>query len=218
MVLVSLLVQGSTVPVVARLLKVVVPSRHEPVDRVEVWVGRNETLDLLEYRVGRRSRAEGMQPDVFAEREAGPEARCAAVLRSGRTLPLNRATRLREGDAVWLIAPEEAAERLSEAFAPGEDNELSANAGFFGEFTVSADCLAGDLAAAYGLALDEGEAALPLASLVLRRLGRHAVEGDRVSVGAFELTVRHMNNRGEIDKIGLKLPHGQGSGVAFGIG
>ncbi|NMG03922.1 potassium/proton antiporter [Azoarcus taiwanensis] len=205
-VIVSLLVQGSTVPVAARLLKVVVPPRNEPVDRVEVWVGRNETLDLMEYRVGHLSRAEGMQPDSFVEREAGPEARCAAVLRHGKAVPLNRATRMREGDAVWLIAPDEMAERLAEAFAPGRENELSANAGFFGEFTVAADCPAGDLATAYGLALEDGEAALPLASLLIRRLGRHAVEGDRVSIGAFELTVRHLNSRGEIDKIGLKCP------------
>ena len=205
-VLVSLLVQGSTVPLAARLLKVVVPPRNEPVDRVEVWVGTNETLDLMEYRVGHLSRAVGVQPDSLVEREAGPEARCAAVLRHGKALPLNRATRLREGDAVWLIAPDEMAERLAEAFAPARENELSANAGFFGEFTVSADCPAGDLAAAYGISLEAGEAELSLASLVTHRLGRHAVEGDRVSIGAFELTVRHLNNRGEIDKIGLKCP------------
>ena len=205
-VLVSLLVQGATVPVAARLLKVVVPPRNEPVDRVEVWVGTNETLDLMEYRVGRKSRAEGVQPDNLVEREAGPEARCAAVLRHGRALPLNRATRLREGDAVWLIAPDEMAERLAEAFAPGHENELTANAGFFGEFIVSADCPAGDLATAYGLRLEPGEASLPLAALLVHRLGRHAVEGDRVSIGAFELTVRHVSTRGQIDKIGLKCP------------
>ncbi len=205
-VLVSLLVQGSTVPVLARLLKVVVPPRPEPADRLEVWVGANETLDLMEYRVGKRSRAEGMQPDTLLSNEAGPEARCASLLRSERTIPLNRATRLRDGDALWVIAPDDMAERLAEAFAPGAENELSANASFFGEFTVAADCLAGDLAAAYGLALEPGEVGLSIAQLLVRRLERHAVEGDRINVGTFELTVRHVNNKGEIDKVGLKCP------------
>jgi len=205
-VLVSLLVQGATVPVAARLFGVVVPPRDEPLDRLEVWVGEKATLDLMEYRVGARSRADGMHPDTLVSQEAGPDVRCATVLRRGKVVPLNRATRLQVDDSVWLIAPDEMAERLSLAFAPGRENELSANAGFFGEFTVSADCLAGDLAAAYGLVLDAGEAELALGLLVIRRLGRHAVEGDRVRIGAFELTVRHMDTKGSIDQIGLKCP------------
>jgi potassium/hydrogen antiporter len=107
---------------------------------------------------------------------------------------------------VWLIAPDEMAERLSAAFAPGKADELSAHAGFFGEFTVAADCPAGDLAAAYGLVLKPEETGMALADLVTRRLGRPAVEGDRVRIGAFELTVRHMDAKGHIDQIGLKCP------------
>ncbi len=205
-VLVSLLVQGSTVPAAARALGVVVPPRDEPVDRLEVWVGERATLDLMEYVVGERSRADGMHPDALVAQEAGPNVRCATVLRKGKVVPLNRATRLRAGDSVWLIAPDELAERLAEAFAPGREDELIANAGFFGEFTVAADCQAGDLAFAYGLILDEGEGAMPLGSLVTRRLGRAPVEGDRIRIGAFELTVRRMDAKGRIDQIGLKCP------------
>lgn len=205
-VLVSLLVQGSTVPVFARLFKVVVPPRPEPADRLEIWVGSRETLDMMEYRVGKRSRAEGCQPDTLLSNEAGPEARCISLLRNGRAIPLNRATRLREHDSLWVIAPDEFVERLAEAFAPGTEHELSVNAGFFGEFTVAADCMAGDLASAYGLKLEDGEAGLTIAKFIIRRLGRHAVEGDRITVGAFELTVRHVNGRGAIDKVGLKCP------------
>ncbi|MDX9838247.1 MAG: potassium/proton antiporter, partial [Azoarcus sp.] len=50
-VLVSLLVQGATVPIAARWLKVEVPPRDEPFDRREVWVGDKASLSLLEYRV-----------------------------------------------------------------------------------------------------------------------------------------------------------------------
>ena len=205
-VLVSLLVQGATVPGAARLFGVTVPPRDEPVDRAEVWVGERATLDLMEYRVGVRSLADGMHPDDLVAQEAGPDVRCATVLRKGKVVPLNLATRLQPGDSVWLIAPDELAERLAAAFAPGRENELSANAGFFGQFTVSAECLAGDLAAAYGLRLEEGESDLTLGALFTRRHGRHAVEGDRVRIGAFELTVRHVDAVGGIDQIGLKCP------------
>lgn len=205
-VLVSLLVQGATVPAAARACGVVVPPRDEPVDRLEVWVGEQATLDLMEYKVGARSRADGMHPDALVSQEAGPDVRCAAVLRQGKLEPLNRTTRLKEGDSVWLISPQERAEPLATAFAPGKENELTANAEFFGEFTVAADCLSADLAAAYGLELEDVEGAMTLRQLFVRRLGRHAVEGDRVRIGAFELTIRHMDDKGHIDQIGLKCP------------
>jgi cell volume regulation protein A len=185
---------------------VVVPKRDEPVDRLEVWVGERATLDLMEYVVGSRSRAEGMNPDRLVAQEAAETVRCAAVIHDGALVALSDATRLCEGDSVWLLAPDQMAERLSSAFAPGRADELSAHADFFGEFTVAADSRAGDLATAYGLLLAEGDAALTLEGLVTRRLGRPAVEGDRVRIGAFELTVRHTDANGRIDQIGLKCP------------
>lgn len=160
----------------------------------------------MEYEVGHRSRAEGVHPDDLVHAEAGEEVRCAAVLREGKLIALEADTRLRQGDSVWLIAPEAMAERLARAFKPGRDDELAITTAFFGEFTVAADCLAGDLAMAYGLVLDENEQGLPLGALIARRLGRYPVEGDRVRIGAFELTVRHTDEKGNVDQVGLKCP------------
>ena len=205
-VLVSLLVQGATVPAAARALGVVVPPRDEPVDRIEVWVGERVSLELMEYKVGLKSRADGVHPDDLMRAEGGEEVRCAAVLRGGKLIALDADTRLQEGDSAWLIAPEALAERLARAFKAGRDDELSVNAAFFGEFTVAADCHASDLAMAYGLVLEPGEESLALSALIAKRLGRHPVEGDRVRIGAFELTVRHTNDKGDIDQVGLKCP------------
>ncbi|MFN3986283.1 MAG: potassium/proton antiporter [Rhodocyclaceae bacterium] len=205
-VLVSLLVQGATVPVAAHALKVVVPPRDEPQDRMEVWVGETAALDLMEYCVGEHSLAAGTNPDELVKQVAGEEARCAAVLRRGELVPLSQEVRMQPGDSVWVIASDAAAEPLAKAFAKGDVFELSRNAGFFGEFTVAADCLASDLASAYGLQLAPDEAAMVLRDLLIRRLGRQAVEGDRIGIGAFMLTVRHLDGRGRIDQIGLKCP------------
>lgn len=205
-VLMSLLIQGSTVPVAARLLGVVVPPKDEPVDRIEVWVGERAALELLEYVVGRKSRADGAHPDDLTRSEASADVRCVAVLRRGRLITLDAETELREGDGVWLMAPDALAEKLAKAFKAGRDDELSNNAAFFGEFTVAADSLAGDLATAYGLMLEPGEDGLSLRALFSRRLGRHPVEGDRIAVGGFQLIVRHTDERGKVDEIGLKCP------------
>ncbi len=205
-VLVSLLVQGATVPVAARWLGVVVPPRDEPEDRMEVWLGDTAAIELLQYRVGDRSRAEGAHPDVLAQEQAGDEGRCVAVLRDGELVPVKAQTRLHPGDLVWLIAEEARAGSLARVFAGGREGELSPNAGFFGEFVIAADGLAGDLSAAYGLELREGEAELPLGELIRLRLGRQAVEGDRVAIGGFVLSVRDTDNKGQVVHLGLKCP------------
>lgn len=205
-VLVSLVVQGATVPHAARALGVVVPPRDEPVDRLEVWVGENQALDLMEYRVGPGSRAEGLHPDELIAREGYPDVRCATVLRSGGQVPLDEFTRLEAGDSVWLIAPDALAEPLAVAFAPaGAAGELTAHSRFFGEFLVDPSSPAGELASAYGFVLAPGEESLELRGLVVKRLGRPAVVGDRVRIGVFVLTVRKMDGD-MVTQIGLKCP------------
>ena len=204
-VLLSLLVQGATVPVAARWLKVEVPPRDEPRDKREVWVGDEAAVDLLEYRVAAGSRAEGRHPDDLAQAYSGMDVRCVALVRDGQLHRLGVDSRMLPGDSVWFVAPDERAEEIARAFA-GTGGELSANASFFGEFVVDPECLAGDLADAYGLSLAAHERELSVGALLLARLGRTAVVGDRVHVGAFVLTVREISARGVITAVGLKCP------------
>lgn len=205
-VLVSLLVQGATVPVAARWLKVEVPPQDEPVDRREVWVGDKAALDLLEYKVVSGSAAEGRHPDDIAAARGGLAVRCVSVVRRGKLLPLQIDTRLQEGDSVWFAAADEYAESLAHAFTANAANELSAHASFFGEFIVDPECLAGELAQAYGFVLEAHESTLSLRDMMRARLGRRAVVGDRLKIGAFVLTVREMDARGVITQVGLKCP------------
>ena len=206
-VLLSLLVQGATVPSAARVLGVEVPPRDEPVDRREVWVGGDAALELLEYLVGAGSSAEGRHPDDIAADFGEPgEVRCVAVTRAQRLVRLQPASRLAEGDAVWFAAPEALAEPIARAFG-AVSGGLSAHAGFFGEFVVDPSCRAGDLALNYGFELSAEDAEHDLKTLMLFRLGRGAVVGDRVSVGAIQLTVRRMDAAGNVVAVGLKVPH-----------
>jgi cell volume regulation protein A len=205
-VLLSLLVQGATVPAAARVFGVEVPPRDEPVDRREVWVGGDAALELLEYLVGAGSAAEGRHPDDIAADFGEPgEVRCVAVTRAQRLVRLQPASRLAEGDAVWFAAPEALAEPIARAFG-AVSGGLSAHAGFFGEFVVDPSCRAGDLALNYGFELSPDDAELDLKTLMLFRLGRGAVVGDRVSVGAIQLTVRRMDAAGNVVAVGLKVP------------
>ncbi len=204
-VLLSLLVQGSTVPVVARWLKVEVPPRDEPRDKREVWVDDEAAVDLLEYRVAPGARVEGRHPDEVAAEFGSIGVRCVALVRDGHLQRLTMDSRMIPGDSVWFVAPDELAERIARLFG-GAGNELSANASFFGEFVVDPESLAGDLADAYGLVLEAQERNLSMRDLLRARIGRVAVIGDRVHVGAFILTVREMSTGGVITAIGLKCP------------
>lgn len=204
-VLLSLLVQGATVPVAARWLKVDVPPRPEPVDMREVWVGDKAALDLLEYRVEAGSRAEGRHPDDVAAEAGGISVRCVALVRRGKLQRMGLNTRMLPGDSLWLVAPDEVSGEIARLFTSSGD-ELTANASFFGEFVVDPSALAGDLALTYGLSLEDDELRMSVRDMMRRRLGRPAVVGDRLVAGAFVLTVREMGPGGAIAAVGLKCP------------
>lgn len=204
-VLLSLLVQGATVPMAARWLKVEVPPRDEPRDKREVWVGDEAAVDLLEYSVAAGSRAEGVHPDDIATEFDGIDVRCVALVRGGMLHRLTVDTRMFPGDAVWFVAPDEVAEQIARIFG-GRGGNLGENARFFGEFVVDPECLAGDLADAYGLVIEADERTQSVGQMLLERLGRPAVVGDRVQVGAFSLTVREMSEGGRLTSVGLKCP------------
>jgi cell volume regulation protein A len=205
-VLLSLLIQGATVPMAAHWLKVSVPARNEPVDRREVWVDDRATLDLVEFRVEAGSASENRHPDDVAAECGGLAVRCVSLVRGGEVQSLRIDTRLTVGDLVWFVAGEEHAERLAKLFAPGTERELSAHAGFFGEFIVDPSCPVGELATAYGFELAPEEEPLALADLLRERIGRRVVVGDRVGIGAFVLTVRDISDEGVITGVGLKCP------------
>lgn len=205
-VLVSLLLQGATVPVAARWLKVEVPPSDEPVDRREVWVGDRASLDLLEYRVARGAHAQGCHPDELASVVGGISVRCVSLVRDGRVQPLRLDTRLNEGDSVWFVASDAHAEQLARLFNSGAADELSAHSGFFGEFVVDPECPSSALATSYGVQLGAREADLSLRQLIGARLGRALVVGDRIAIGSLVLTIREVDERGLVTQIGLKCP------------
>ncbi len=135
-------------------------------------------------------------------------ARLTALVRHGRPLRAPSATALEPGDEVWLLASPDQLEHLTTLFAPQEQSSQLAVRSFFGEFVLDAESSAADLAAAYGLPLEEGELAGSTADLLCRRLGRRPVVGDRIGIGSMELTVRAVaGNR--VTSVGLKMSRGR---------
>ncbi len=202
-VLFSLLVQGTTVPWMARRLGVEVPPTAEPLESKEVWIGRETVLSLVAFRVEPQALAVGMLPGSLNDMR-GRSVRCAALVRHGRPLRAPSATALEAGDEVWLLASPDQVEQLPQLFGRPDQTGRLALRNFFGDFVIDAEAPAVAFAATYGVPLNPGEETLTTAVLLLRRLGRRSVVGDRIDLGPLELTVRTMEGH-RIRSIGLKL-------------
>ena len=203
-VLLSLLVQGTTIPWVARLLKVTLPPGDEACDQRELWVAENAVLHLFAYQVTEGSYAVGSHPDQIAL-ETDKSVRCIALVRHGQLLGMEDDTRLLAEDIAWFIATEKLSVSLAAVFGTAS-LDIKSNAVFFGELAVAPDSPARELAAAYGLKLSDHELSLSLCEVVRLRLKRPAVLGDRIPMGHLTLVVRNLEADGTISLVGLKFP------------
>lgn len=199
-VLLSLLLQGTSLAWVARRLKVCVPPRPEPFSSVPLDTGAGEAFALVQYRVLPESRAAGHVPATLRLPE---RCEAVAVFRGGLRFTDLAALRLEVGDIVSLLAPAAFSERLAEWFR--SDTGPFAAREVYGDFTLDAGARVADVVSFY----NAGEVPAPLAAATLaealeRLLHHRAVEGDEVVIGNLHLTVREMVN-GEIRKVGLKL-------------
>lgn len=204
-VIMSLLIQGSSIPWMARLLRVSLPPQPEPEDEREIWLDKEASLQFSAYQVQPESDAEGMHPDAVLTLSDTAQMRCFALMRAGEPIELDAATRLQSDDVAWYFAPSDVVATLVQRFYQ-TSSATRKNQHFFGEFVLPPDALAGDLADAYGLILAEEERRMSLQKLLHLRLENKPVEGDRIFIGAFELTVKKTDERGAIKHIGLKLP------------
>lgn len=188
-VLLSLLLQGATLPLAARLARVTVPA-GSPVLASESIEARDDPHALVQLRVLPSARVEGQPLD---ELELPEGARLVEVVRDGRA---DRVHKLQAGDVVAMIAPDEAVGDLEEMFAPAPAEQ---------EFSLDAATTLGDLRDYYGLQIPAGAAAEQSVGDFLRsRLhGRPAV-GDTLREGRVCLSVRQATG-GRIRRVGLRL-------------
>lgn len=205
-VLLSLLIQGTTIPVMARLLNVAMPPKPEPRETLDIWLAEKESVRLFAFTVVADSEAEGIHPDHVAPISSSFEYRCFSLIRNGRKIELHSDTALKAGDNAWYILPEEQVDRMAKYFTE-TGNSVMENINFFGEFVVAPASRAGDLAQAYGLKLEAGEADFSLTELFESRTeSSEFVEGDRIEIGDFMLTVKELDSEGGVKWFGLKCP------------
>lgn len=203
-VLGSLLIQGTTVAPAARLFKVIIPPRAEPLDRQEFWAGGEFPVELVQFRVEKDAAAIGRSLETLCDKLDDPRFQCVFIARNGVLLKPENQLTLQEKDVTgWLVA-EASCDALSPFFTRHRREGALANRTFFGEFVLDGSALCSGLSFAYGINLSDAEQQCTLAELIEQRLSRPAVVGDRVQMDHLIFTVK-TEHLGKITQVGLKL-------------
>ncbi len=200
-VLVSLLAQGWTIPLLARWLKLELPPRAQVVERLEIDLPGERELELVGYEMAANT-------PLVAERRAfprlPPSTRPVAHLRQAELLDQVEWQDLRAGDQLLLIVDPVDLEALDSLLAPVETPSRLSDQVFFGEFVLNGEARLADVAAAYALVLADRDRDLTLDAFLRQRLDTQVVVGDRLDLQTVELVVRRMEGN-RITKVGLKL-------------
>ncbi len=200
-VLVSLLVQGWTVAVAARLARLEVPPESTPLRRFDIDISGHWDLELLCYALADDSPAlqHGLRALPLPD-----ETSVAAVVHEERLRSPNELVKLAAGDQVYLITSARNVDALNRLFiAPHHPDRLEEHR-FFGDLVLEADAELLDVAAFYGLELPPEAPGLTLGDYLHRAFHERASVGDRIKLGRVALVVREMEG-GRITKVGLKF-------------
>ncbi len=186
-VLLSLLLQGATLPLSARLAGVTVPA-SSTILASESIEGSRQPYVMVQLRVLPNARIAGQPVEQL---RFPADARIVEVVREGQA---TAASTLESGDVVAMLAVDDAVAELEEMFAPAPAAQ---------EFAFDAQTRLGDLRDYYGLQIPGDATAEQTVGAFLRaRLrGRPAI-GDRLQIGRVILSVRRASG-GVIRRVGL---------------
>lgn len=201
LVLMSLLLQGSTVGLAARLLGLLMPPLRARVHRAEFDLPGATGWELVSYRI-----AKGTQPVGRTVKQLGlaDVSRVVCVVRNGTLLPYSKWGPLGAGDRISLLARPEEIHRLDDIFERTRAIDAKAMQIYLGVFHLSPDAPTAEVLAAYGAGVPANVAGETLAETLRRHLPQ-PVEGDRIRLAGVELTVRTLR-QGRIAEVGLRLP------------
>lgn len=207
-VVLSLLVQGTTISVWAKWLQVVIPAGAEPLASREIWLNKYLSVLLQSFRVHQGSDAEGSHPYAMTRGESFGDGRFFALVREQEAVVVGMNTQMRADDVAWYVLPEDKGEAFAEQFTALS----AAEQGFYGEFVVKPEARVGDVTQVYGLKVREQEADLSLLALFRDRFGDVPVAGDRIDMDGVWITVKELDERSEVKWLGLKIPSKEAGG------
>lgn len=201
-VLVSLLLQGTSLGWAARKAKVEVPPLPSPISRSGLMIHKTSQWEMFIYRLGAEKWCIGAP---LRELNMPKDTRVAALFRDHQLLHPSGSTRLEAGDLLCVIGHEHNLKALGNLFsqAPQRSKDLR----FFGDFVLEGDAQLDAVAALYGLPVDEKDHGLSLSDFIGHLIGGETVIGDQIEWRGLTWTVAEMDGN-KIRKIGVRFPEG----------
>ncbi len=144
LVVLSLLVQGATIPTMARLFKVWVPTNDEPKAQHEIWVGDHASMTLYEFEVAAGAFAVGRHPVNISSKFDTKEVMLFALVRNQRLMSVNDDTTLKQGDLVWYAFSGDHATSVAKIFN-NSSTQYQKTSEFYGDWLLSPHIRIADL-------------------------------------------------------------------------
>jgi cell volume regulation protein A len=203
-VLVSLVLQGSTLAPLARWLKLEVPPKPEPSLRVDLQVPAAADHELLLFPLkGKRWRS----PVEITDIHLPDPSRVVMYFRDGSMHERRRGLYVQEHDVLAVLAHRDHVGDVCQILGWEEPPERLSDRRFFGEFTVNGSAALRDVQRMYGVEVTQFDPGLTLADCFARASRGHPVVGDRLDLGTILLVVREVSGD-QVLKVGLKLGKG----------
>ncbi len=203
-VLVSLLLQGASLPLAAKLLRVTVPPEPAPISRAGLEIHPTSEWELFVYRLGAEKWCIGA---ALRELKMPEGTRIAALFRGTELLHPSGSTVLEAGDILCVVGHEHDLSALGKLFSQAPQRGLDLR--FFGDFVLEGDAQLSAVASLYGLKLENIDGTQPLGRFISHEIGGEPIVGDQVEWNGLTWTVALMEGN-KVRKVGVKFPEGHG--------
>jgi cell volume regulation protein A len=200
-VLVSLLLQGSSLAWLARKLELEVPGEQAPFKRMELnhqHAGDHELL--LVPLSGKRWQ------DVTPVKQVHLPERTlmAGIFREGVLMPPRKGVDLQEHDVVAVFAHKDQIADVGVILGRNDPPERLTDRRFFGEFVLNGDARLADVQMVYGVSVDRYPPEFSLSECFAKAHHGHPVVGDRLDLGGIMLIVKAVEGD-RVIQVGMKI-------------